>query len=153
MLMRYRTICCRRLLVFSCRYTRFAPQNPGRKLASGRDYVLVGGLFEVHTHTLSFLSPSPSLPLSFSLLPPPSPLESIQRYRHAIRQVGSQPEGLARQPSCANPDWLAPPSRDQGVHVDNTKQPYGLRTHGVDDLGFFNQRVDNVETYLVALAS
>ncbi len=37
--------------------------------------------------------------------------------------------------------------------MDNTKQPYGLRTHGVDDLGFFNQRVDNVETYLVALAS
>ena len=106
-----------------------------------------------YTHTRSFLSPSPSLPLSFSLLPPPSPLESIQRYRHAIRQVGSQPEGLARQPSCANPDWLASPPRDQGVHVDNTKQPYGLRTQGVDDLGFFNQRVDNVETYLVALAS
>ena len=37
--------------------------------------------------------------------------------------------------------------------MDNTKQPYGLRTQGVDDLGFFNQRDDNVETYLVALAS
>ena len=151
MLMRYRTICCRRLLVFSCRYTRFAPQNPGRKLASGRDYVLVGGLFEVHANTLSFLSPSPLPPSLVLSAPPPSPLESYTALQTC--NLISEPEGLARQPSCANPDWLAPPSRDQGVHVDNTKQPYGLRTQGVDDLGFFNQRVDNVETYLVALAS
>ena len=29
------------------RYDVFMPQNPGRKVASGRDYLLVGGLFEV----------------------------------------------------------------------------------------------------------
>jgi hypothetical protein len=77
MLMRYHTTCCRRLLVFSCRYTRFAPQNPGRKLASGRDYVLVGGLFEVHTHALFHLSLSFTPFLFGSLSFPPHPHSKV----------------------------------------------------------------------------
>ena len=41
----------------------------------------------------------------------------------------------------------------QGVTVENTKMPHGLQTEGVDDVGFFNMRDDNVETYLTALAA
>lgn len=66
-------------------YTAAVPQNPGRKVASGPDHILVGGTFE-------------------------------------------------------------------GVTTENTKIPYGLQTQGVDDVGFFNQRLDIVETFLVALA-
>ena len=41
----------------------------------------------------------------------------------------------------------------QGVTVENTKMPYGLQTQGVDDIGFFNMRDDNVETYITALSA
>ena len=42
---------------------------------------------------------------------------------------------------------------EQGVTVANTKMPYGLQTQGVDDIGFFNMRDDNVETYITTLAA
>jgi hypothetical protein len=37
--------------------------------------------------------------------------------------------------------------------VENTNQKHGLQTQGVDEEGFFNQRDDNVESYLMALAT
>ena len=41
----------------------------------------------------------------------------------------------------------------QGVTVKNTGMPHGLQTGGVDDVGFFNMRDDNVETYLMTLSA
>ena len=109
------------------RYETSAPQNPGRKIASGHDHLVVAGLFEVTSivqHVVLVV-----------LCSPPCHLGSLAQACRA----------------CNEP--LLSMDTSQGVTVENTKMPHGLQTEGVDDVGFFNMRDDNVETYLTALAA
>jgi len=45
-----------------CRYETFAPQNPARKIASGHEHLIVGGVFEVASK--SFHNNLPATPIT-----------------------------------------------------------------------------------------